>query len=126
MSVRGKIVCVKCSLFAFAGLANILECQAILQPTFFLCLNCAEKVSRENFCHHMTSERHIHLTIVSAKMCMYTLGCIQSHRLHQYLKIKIICGKGFYYLDQFINSVFKKSSPWGESVFEYEMLTVLT
>ncbi|XP_053347593.1 uncharacterized protein LOC128518481 isoform X2 [Clarias gariepinus] len=45
------------------GLANILECQAILQPTFFLCLNCAEKVSRENFCHHMTSERHIHLTI---------------------------------------------------------------
>ncbi|XP_060798913.1 uncharacterized protein si:ch211-199g17.2 isoform X2 [Neoarius graeffei] len=45
------------------GLSNILECRRISQPTFFLCLNCAEKVSRENFCDHMTSERHQHLSI---------------------------------------------------------------
>ncbi|XP_053084384.1 uncharacterized protein si:ch211-199g17.2 isoform X3 [Pangasianodon hypophthalmus] len=45
------------------GLSNILECRSISQPTFFLCLNCAEKVSRENFCDHMTSEQHQCLSI---------------------------------------------------------------
>lgn len=80
-----KYVCVKCSLSVFTGLSNILECRRISQPTFFLCLNCAEKVNRENFCDHMTSERHQHLSIVSARVFMFTLGCILSHRLHQYL-----------------------------------------
>ncbi|KAI5091734.1 hypothetical protein C0J45_18940 [Silurus meridionalis] len=45
------------------GLSNILECRRILKPTFFLCLNCTDKVSRENFCDHMTSERHKHMSI---------------------------------------------------------------
>ncbi|XP_053531405.1 uncharacterized protein si:ch211-199g17.2 isoform X3 [Ictalurus punctatus] len=45
------------------GLSNILECRGISQPTFFLCLNCAENVSNKNFCAHMTSERHQHLSI---------------------------------------------------------------
>ncbi|XP_027031369.2 uncharacterized protein si:ch211-199g17.2 isoform X4 [Tachysurus fulvidraco] len=45
------------------GLSNIWECRRISQPTFFLCLNCAEKVSREKFCNHMISERHQRLTI---------------------------------------------------------------
>ncbi|GAA6110728.1 uncharacterized protein si:ch211-199g17.2 isoform X4 [Tachysurus ichikawai] len=47
------------------GLSNIWECRRISQPTFFLCLNCAEKVSREKFCNHMISERHQRLTIVT-------------------------------------------------------------
>ncbi|KAF4073959.1 hypothetical protein AMELA_G00249180 [Ameiurus melas] len=45
------------------GLSNILECRGTSQPTFFLCLNCAESVSNKNFCDHMTSERHQHLSI---------------------------------------------------------------
>ncbi|XP_058233647.1 uncharacterized protein si:ch211-199g17.2 isoform X2 [Hemibagrus wyckioides] len=47
------------------GLSSILECRGISQPTFFLCLNCAEKFSREKFCNHMTSERHQYATITT-------------------------------------------------------------
>lgn len=59
---------VKFSLFIFSGLSSILECRGISQPTFFLCLNCAEKFSREKFCNHMTSERHQYAAIVSARL----------------------------------------------------------
>ncbi|KAK1805116.1 hypothetical protein P4O66_019468 [Electrophorus voltai] len=40
------------------GLCNILECRKIPQATFFLCLNCAERINRVDICDHMTSERH--------------------------------------------------------------------
>ncbi|XP_066529823.1 uncharacterized protein [Hoplias malabaricus] len=46
------------------GLSNILECRSTARPTFFLCLNCAEKISTKNFCYHMTSERHQHISIM--------------------------------------------------------------
>ncbi|KAK3511667.1 hypothetical protein QTP70_014562 [Hemibagrus guttatus] len=47
------------------GLSSILECRGISQPTFFLCLNCAEKFRREKFYDHMTSDQHQYLTITT-------------------------------------------------------------
>ncbi|XP_062846649.1 uncharacterized protein LOC134307776 isoform X2 [Trichomycterus rosablanca] len=45
------------------GLSNIVECRRISQRTFFLCLNCAETISREGICDHMTSEQHLYLSV---------------------------------------------------------------
>ncbi|XP_022539013.2 uncharacterized protein LOC103038962 isoform X1 [Astyanax mexicanus] len=45
------------------GLGHIVECRTMSRPTFFLCLNCAKKIRREDFCSHMTSEPHWHFSI---------------------------------------------------------------
>lgn len=83
--VCGRKMCLREIYFVFPGLSNMLECRRISQPTFYLCLNCAEKVSKEIFYNHLTSEQHQYLSIVSVRMFMFTFGCIQSHWLHLYL-----------------------------------------
>ncbi|KAK2836508.1 hypothetical protein Q7C36_014377 [Tachysurus vachellii] len=95
------------------GLSNIWECRRISQPTFFLCLNCAEKVSREKFCNHMISERHQRLTIETQYQEEFHQW--QRHSVHQMTfrdlaKTLALKEKGF------DAKVFKLNKPQYESV----------
>ncbi|XP_061111937.1 uncharacterized protein LOC133137610 [Conger conger] len=40
------------------GLRVVVECRSFKQPTFYLCLTCAEKVSMKHICNHIISDRH--------------------------------------------------------------------
>ncbi|XP_060752809.1 uncharacterized protein si:ch211-199g17.2 isoform X3 [Tachysurus vachellii] len=95
------------------GLSNVWECRRISQPTFFLCLNCAEKVSREKFCNHMISERHQRLTIETQYQEEFHQW--QRHSVHQMTfrdlaKTLALKEKGF------DAKVFKLNKPQYESV----------
>ncbi|KAJ8273013.1 hypothetical protein GJAV_G00096360 [Gymnothorax javanicus] len=40
------------------GLGAVVECRSFKQPTFYLCLTCAEKVSKNQICNHIMSDCH--------------------------------------------------------------------
>ncbi|KAG7457826.1 hypothetical protein MATL_G00231350 [Megalops atlanticus] len=47
------------------GLRAVVECRSFKQPTFYLCLTCAEKINKNHMCNHIISARHQHRYIES-------------------------------------------------------------
>ncbi|XP_036372052.1 uncharacterized protein LOC118769142 [Megalops cyprinoides] len=47
------------------GLRAVVECRSFKQPTFYLCLTCAEKINKNQMCNHIISGRHQHRYIES-------------------------------------------------------------
>ncbi|XP_072532338.1 uncharacterized protein [Salminus brasiliensis] len=72
------------------GLSDIVECRAMSRPTFFLCLNCAEKISAKNFCCHMTSEHHQHCSILRR---IPDPGIFQKWQINDKLTLRDLAGR---------------------------------
>ncbi|XP_035287318.1 uncharacterized protein LOC118234697 isoform X1 [Anguilla anguilla] len=47
------------------GLGAVVECRSFMQATFYLCLTCAEKVSKNHICNHIISNCHQYRYICS-------------------------------------------------------------